>query len=198
MTRARPARRPDEAGFTLVELLAVIAILGVISFPLSQAFIVGLRTTDDNANNMARSVGVQALQSFFTPDAQSAALASQADPEPRCAAAAAPADVFLHLSWTDQATARDVSYSLAADSPVVEGQRELIRWSCTAGGPAQKRMLGRFTFDPAGQLPVRALCLLTPATTLVPCPAAPTAFEAVTLKVLTPTEVDLTVRGRTT
>lgn len=183
-------RGSDEGGFTLIELLAVIGILAIIAFPLTEAFIQGLKTTDANANDMANSSAVQALQSFFTGDVQSARLASRVDTAPVCASSAPAGEVFLNLTWTDQKKPRDVSYSLAADASPVAGQRELIRWSCTDGGTPDKRMLGRFTYPEGGPAPVRAEC--NPA-----CQDTPAAFDSVTLKVLTPTEVDLTVRRRT-
>lgn len=187
----------DEAGFTLVELLAVIAILGVITFALTEAVIIGLKTTDSTANDLSRSVAVQALQSYFTPDVQSAKLVSKDDPAPTCAPPASAPDVFLHLSWTEQLRARDVSYALEPDGSASSGQSEIVRWSCIADGPPNKRMLGHLSFDPAGPKPVVALCdgadcrgTSGPAT--------------VTLTILTnraqdpAAAVDLTVRRRTT
>lgn len=178
-----------EGGFTLVELLAVVTILGLISFALTEAFIVGLRTTDANTDNLSRSVAVQALQSYFTGDAQSAKLVSTVDPAPVCAPSPG---VFLHLSWTDAGATRDVSYSLDADPTPVAGERELVRWSCTAGGAPDKHMLGRLTFDPSGPQPVQALC------DDAACPAAPGTPDVIALRILTPIALDLAVQRRAT
>jgi type II secretory pathway pseudopilin PulG len=198
---SRQAR--GEGGFTLTELIAVVGIISVVGFLLTEAVIVGFKTTDATANDISRSTAVQALQSFFTGDAQSAKQVSRADPGAPCAPT--PGGVFLHMSWTDRDTERDVSYSLEEDSPPIEGERELVRWSCIAGGPADKRMLGRFTSAGTG-LPVVALC------DGAECPVDPTTPgpATITLKVLTnrPREADdsaapapgveLTVRRRTT
>lgn len=200
-------RRGGESGFSLVELIVVISILGIIGVVLTEATIIGFRTTDAVANDLSRSVAVQALQSVFTGDVQSARLVSSEDPAPACATTPG---VFLHLSWADQGLARDVSYSLEADagtnSPAVTGQGDLVRWSCTAGGSPQKKLLGRFSFDANGPAPVRARC------GDVDCGTTPAAPVTVTLRILAgssqgglggqvpgppPPAVDLTVRRRT-
>lgn len=195
MRRTAASRDDGEGGFTLIELLAVIAILGVISFALTEAVILGFKTTDAVTNDVTRSAGVQALRSYFTGDAQRADQASTlAISAPPCAAPSG--DFLLYLSWTDQGTARDVSYSLDADTPPVAGQRELVRRSCTSGVTSDTRMLGHFDFDPAERLPVLAQC--------DPACSSPSQPATITLSILTnrPKDplvaVDLTVRRRTT
>ena len=187
-------RRSEEGGFTLVELLAVIGIVAIIAFPLTEAFILGLKTTDANANNMSRAVAVQALQSFFTGDVQStdvvATAASTCAPPPSDTSA----EVFLHLSWTD-GVQRDVTYFRQADG--VEGERELVRWSCTGGSTADKRMLGRITYDPAGPAPVVAMCQPGPCPTSIDR-LVPTPVRTITLRVLTPDPIELAVTRRAT
>jgi prepilin-type N-terminal cleavage/methylation domain-containing protein len=175
---------PDEAGFTLVELLAVVTILALISFALTEAFIVGLKTTDKNTENLSRSVAVQTLQSYFTADAQSAKLVSATDPT-----CATTPGVFLHMSWTDQGRDRDVSYSMEPDGP---GNAELVRWSCTTGASPDKKLLGHLTFDPGGVPPVEARC------DDAPCPDADVSPDRISLKILTPVAIDLVVQRRAT
>jgi prepilin-type N-terminal cleavage/methylation domain-containing protein len=62
----------DDAGFTLVELLVAIAILGIIIVPLAETIIVGLRTTTGAQQRLTESRGVLISAAFFANDVQSA------------------------------------------------------------------------------------------------------------------------------
>jgi len=203
--RTARCRTNDEGGFTLIELLAVIAILGVISFGLTEAVILGFKTTDAVTTDVTRFVGVEALRSYFTDDVRRAD--EVFNPGPEGDPCATSSDPFLHLSWTEAGgTVTDVAYSLEADSPAVAGQAQLVRWSCATAGGKAKRMLGLLEFDPAGPAPVEALCTYPGASAATACQPLPTDLEpaTVTLKVLTnrpkdpPVPLELTVRRRTT
>lgn len=190
----------DEGGFSLIELLAVISILGVISFVLTEAFILGLKTTDGITSDVSNSVAVQALRSHFTGDAQRAQQVSTASTDAICATGedgAAPGSVVLQLSWTEAGTPRHVSYALDRGTPPSTGEAELVRWSCTgSSGTPDKRMLGHFEFEPTGDLPVQAVC--------DPPPPATPPCATVTMKILTnraqnpAAPIELTVRRRIT
>jgi len=62
----------SEAGFTLVEVLMTVAILGIISLPLTNAMVVGLRTSDRTASVLVTSADRQMLANYLPPDALSA------------------------------------------------------------------------------------------------------------------------------
>lgn len=190
------ARRPrlDEAGFSLIELLAVIAILGVVSFALTESLILGFKTTDRTIGDVSRSAGVNTLEPYFTRDVQSAELVSTGDPT------CAPDPVFLHLTWTDEGAARASSYSLV---PPTGGEQDLVRWSCTGAGAPDRRVLGHFSHDPAGPPPLAVTCDEDPDPDADLCPVAPDKPATVTLAIQTdPSAVPgaatkLTVRRRT-
>jgi len=182
MTGASRRCRGD-AGFTLTELLVVTVILSVIGFALTEAIILGLRTTDATAASSSRSTSAQTLASYFTDDAQSAQTVSAAD------GSCATGPVFLHLTWTDQVR-KDVSYGL---DPVGGDDQDVVRWSCAGGGAPDRRILGHFTRDGtvgAGE-PVVVTC------DGGDCPANAGAPTVITLHIDDTPALDLTVRRRT-
>ena len=72
MIRWLRARRADERGFTLVELMMAIALTGVVIAPLAAGIVVGLRTGDEAYNRVAGSNAAQLLSVWLPPDLQSA------------------------------------------------------------------------------------------------------------------------------
>ncbi len=66
----------SEAGFTLVEMLMVVAVLGIIIVPLTNAMFVGFRTSDRTARVLVTSADRQMLTNYLPPDALSATAAT--------------------------------------------------------------------------------------------------------------------------
>ena len=62
-----------DAGFTLMEMLIAITILGVITVPLVSAFALGLGQTRSSNQTVTNSADAQLLASFFPSDIASAA-----------------------------------------------------------------------------------------------------------------------------
>jgi prepilin-type N-terminal cleavage/methylation domain-containing protein len=67
-----------EAGVTLIELLLAIAILGLIMAPITAAFIVYLKTSNNASAQLTESNGANLTTVYFAPDARSAVGFSQA------------------------------------------------------------------------------------------------------------------------
>ena len=65
--------RQRQDGFTLVELLVVVAVLAMVAVALSQAMFIGWRTTATAGTTFAGSHDAQITEAFFSQDVQSAA-----------------------------------------------------------------------------------------------------------------------------
>lgn len=65
-------RLGDQSGFTLVELLIAVVVLGMIVVALGSGFSVGLRTMNDTSNRLAGSNDAQLLGIYLPPDVESA------------------------------------------------------------------------------------------------------------------------------
>jgi prepilin-type N-terminal cleavage/methylation domain-containing protein len=135
-------------GFTLVELLVTIVILGIIVAPLSAVVITYLRNTDSTSARMSESHDAQMAASYFSQDVQSVGMrgdyGSTAEPTfvasidvgaaagssffP-CAPAGTPAAVVA-IGSDDFADATDESRFHTYVAYVVEGS-ELHRFVCT-------------------------------------------------------------------
>lgn len=63
----RRAQDPD-AGFTLIEVVVSIVLLGIVMVPLTAAFIQGLRRSGEVSDRLARSADLQRITSFWTRD----------------------------------------------------------------------------------------------------------------------------------
>jgi prepilin-type N-terminal cleavage/methylation domain-containing protein len=78
LTRWRAAA--DDSGFTLVELLLVIVILGVVTVPLADMIIGALRQTDQSSGRLAESHDAQISAAYWAADVASMGTRSTVDP----------------------------------------------------------------------------------------------------------------------
>src|SRR6476646_827608 len=68
-----PARMRNQDGFTLVELIIGVAIVGLLTTAMASALIVTLRTTGVTNKRMSESHDVQITSAYLANDVQSAA-----------------------------------------------------------------------------------------------------------------------------
>ena len=64
-------RMHPESGFTLIEVLVAIAVLGIILLPLTTAMAIGYRTLDQTSNRLTSSSDAEFLASYLPSDIKS-------------------------------------------------------------------------------------------------------------------------------
>jgi len=138
-TRARAGRGRGEAGFTLVELVVTIAILGIVMTPLAAAFVFGLRTSEESNNRVANANDAELLAIFFPPDVHAAGSAA-GDVAVGAAAGTTCSGTpnVVTLTGRGQETSSSAQTTWTSAYAVVAGEAggwRLIRARCIDGGP---------------------------------------------------------------
>lgn len=132
MRRANPiGHRDRQAGFTLVEVLVCLAIMGLIAPVLANTLTVGWRTTEATVSSLSDSRNRALTPSLFTRDVQNAVSVDTLVSDATCTTAGDT--LLVRLRWTETAvsgtaTSRAVSWVLTSG-----GDRLLERRWCAAG-----------------------------------------------------------------
>jgi prepilin-type N-terminal cleavage/methylation domain-containing protein len=179
-----------DAGFTLVELLISIVILGVIMVPLGNAVIGIIRNTDATSDRLALSHDAQISAAYFDRDVAAVGLRDQTTggttPLPSiqlgatydaggktCGTPATPAALVRLLSDDWDGTAIPpvvrtdiVAYYLAPSGAV----SELHRIACTGSATPGSDIVLAHNVDPATP---GVTCAVVPGGAVVACAAAP-------------------------
>lgn len=104
-----------DAGVTLVELLVVVAIMGIVMPPLVGALTIGWRTTDETVSRLADNRNRALTPSLFTRDVQAASNVDTSSADSTCTSAGD--SLIVRFRWTETdaagaATARTTSWVL--------------------------------------------------------------------------------------
>ena len=134
----------DESGFTLVELLIAVAVMGLIMVALGAGFSVGLRTMNDTSSRLAGSNDAQLVGVHLPPDIESATEAVGYPGNGTCFGA----DPVLRL--TDGATF-DVVYGVKADGATFR----LDRYDCSGTTVLSTRIVARNLASATAVAPTR-------------------------------------------
>ena len=139
--------RRGDAGFTLVELVVAIVILGILIAPLAGSVILGFRANGATVDRLAESHDAQIAAAMFARDVQGATqvAAGGAAGSPACASTQPEAvDVVdLHQTSGDWLS---YSYARVSNSPVSSGygptgdETVIVRTVCDASGTVQSTL----------------------------------------------------------
>jgi prepilin-type N-terminal cleavage/methylation domain-containing protein len=150
-----------EDGFTLLELLLVIAILGIIVVPLGASILIGFRTTDATANRIESSHDAQMASIYFPADLQSAGNAQDdvvVAPTPNSDCSGVQNLVVVHWMVQEQIVPDETggatdyithNYQAAyAFTTSAGGRTALTRFYCKDGSEQTRTVVAR-NLDPA-------------------------------------------------
>jgi prepilin-type N-terminal cleavage/methylation domain-containing protein len=150
----RPRRRQGDAGFTLVEMLVAVAVLGIVSGALAAALMLVVKTQSSATDRYRDSHSAQLLTTYLPADVQSVAPNNQADTTFSAGwqcAGAAPGSNLLRLAAGDSAgTTTYISYRYQQ----VGAEYQVVRYTCRLGtAPTSIVAAHTIAAPPAGWAP---------------------------------------------
>jgi len=117
------ARTRSMHGFTLIELVIAVTILGLILVPLTAASTFFIVHGQDATGRFADDTSVRSVISLFTTDTQSAETVTAPDPAPCGSSDSA----LVTMTWTDNGTIYRASWSTQTSGTTTT----LVRQRCT-------------------------------------------------------------------
>ena len=148
---------PSEDGFTMVELLVSIAVMGVIGAGITGGIILALKTTDTTRDRVSQSADGQIASTYFITDVQGASTVSVVPADVYNCGGTPPAGnspaPLIRIRWTDPGapvvgTTTTTSPGVAKEASyiveTVAGERRLTRRLCSGSSPVLAIPLARY------------------------------------------------------
>jgi len=132
----------SEGGFTLMELLMAVTILGIIISALAGGLIAYMRVSGETADRLGETPQIQVASTYFASDVQSA---ERVRADEFLCGGAADGRLLVSLNWTDphpdpsDDVPVNVSYVSAVVTSTNQEQVEIRRLSCKGNQPDPQR-----------------------------------------------------------
>ncbi len=171
MTGERVARG-EEGGFTLIELIVVVAILPIIIGAMTAALLSIISVTPSITNRLSDSGDAQVLTTSFNKDVQGATMltANPASTNP------APCGSGTQLLGIQYANGTEISYSLVTNGSGATAVQDLYRNVCNAGGQSSSIVSHDVVNQSTGTGPPSAVISCS-VSTAPSCAGTPPAWE---------------------
>lgn len=130
-------RRRDQAGFTLLELLIAISIMGFVFGIIATAFVLGYETSEQSERRLAGSQDAELLSIYLLRDIQSADTATTSG-SPTCGITSG---ALLTLSWKQDTATRRATYRTQVGADGLEVTRQACRDATTSPARVVARQL---------------------------------------------------------
>jgi prepilin-type N-terminal cleavage/methylation domain-containing protein len=164
MSTPRRATAGSE-GFTLVELLVALAILGIIMGAIGAMITTGFRTTETVSSELNGSRAPKVVSRYWTPDVEQAALVlpgaagcGSGTPVVTFASTAFASNVGTPDRPADPGATRTVTWSMQRTG----ARDQLVRFVCAPGAPVDRTVVVSDLQSPDPRTPAGTVNVVTP------------------------------------
>jgi prepilin-type N-terminal cleavage/methylation domain-containing protein len=130
--RRTTSRLHRDGGFTLPELLLVIAIMGIISTAIFSGISVVLRNQDSTLGRLSQQRNIQGLTTWLPADVASTPPNGLVIGGGGCGSGG---QAVLGLTWTETVDGTTTTYRVTYRTEEIDGSTRLWRHACSGGGP---------------------------------------------------------------